>query len=427
MRDRASHTLLSRYVGREYIFSFAVAFLFFFFIFFINQILLLAQRILLKNVDVLSVLHLVVLAIPQFLLYTMPFSSLTAASMVIGDLSSRNEILALRSVGVAIRHVFMPIIVLSLLLSLATFAIADILLPWSAVQYKEMYSSLMRELPTIELQSYAVNTVGDKVIANGLVEDSVVHDIVLFDIRNREESQVVSAPSGQVELVDINKFIYRLVLDSPLILSTDATDIQSWGLADAESATFYLDFSNQIPAMTDMNPSQLSTRDLLSAIKLRQSDLDAEYASIANDLRAVQEERALLQRSLDVPLEGEDPYRISRRLQSLEQEAKDLMNRRPVNFYHQYYRAELHKKFALSAACFFLVFIAFPISFFKVKHGRLIGFGLSMLIACTYWFMLFFAQLKIFDISCTPAVLIWAPDAIIFVIGCLLLLKLRRL
>lgn len=427
MRDRASHTLLSRYVGREYIFSFAVAFLFFFFIFFINQILLLAQRILLKNVDVLSVLHLVVLAIPQFLLYTMPFSSLTAASMVIGDLSSRNEILALRSVGVAIRHVFMPIIVLSLLLSLATFVIADILLPWSAVQYKEMYSSLMRELPTIELQSYAVNTVGDKVIANGLVEDSLVHDIVLFDIRNREESQVVSAPSGQVELVDINKFIYRLVLDSPLILSTDATDIQSWGLADAESATFYLDFSNQIPAMTDMSPSQLSTRDLLSAIKLRQSDLDAEYASIANDLRAVQEERALLQRSLDVPLEGEDPYRISRRLQSLEQEAKDLMNRRPVNFYHQYYRAELHKKFALSAACFFLVFIAFPISFFKVKHGRLIGFGLSMLIACTYWFMLFFAQLKIFDISCTPAVLIWAPDAIIFVIGCLLLLKLRRL
>jgi len=427
MRDRASHGLLSRYVGKEYVFSFAVAFLFFFFIFFINQILLLAQKILLKNVDVWSVLHLVVLAIPQFLLYTMPFSSLTAASMVIGDLSSRNEILALRSVGVAIRHVFLPIIALSLGMSLVTFAIADILLPWSAVQYKEMYSSLMRELPTIELQSYAVNTVGDKVIANGLVEDSVVHDIVLFDIKNRSDSQVVSAPSGQVELVDINKFIYRLVLDSPLILSSDASDIQSWGLADAESATFYLDFSNQIPAMTDMSPSQLSTRDLVSAIRLRQSDLDAEYASIAKDLRAVQEERAILQRKLDGPLMDEDPYQISRRLLSLDREAEELAARCPINFYHQYYRAELHKKFALSAACFFLVFIAFPISFFKVKHGRLIGFGLSMLIACTYWFMLFFAQLKIFDISCTPAVLIWAPDAIIFLAGCLLLLKMRRL
>ena len=123
----------------------------------------------------------------------------------------------------------------------------------------------------------------------------------------------------------------------------------------------------------------------------------------------------------------EDPYQISRRLLSLDREAEELAARRPINFYHQYYRAELHKKFALSAACFFLVFIAFPISFFKVKHGRLIGFGLSMLIACTYWFMLFFAQLKIFDISCTPAVLIWAPDAIIFLAGCLLLLKMRRL
>lgn len=427
MRDKASHMLLSRYIGREYLLAFSVAFLFFFFIFFINQILLLAQKILLKNVDVFSMLHLVVLAIPQFLLYTMPFSSLTAASMVIGDLSSRNEILALRSAGVAIRHVFFPIIVLSLVLSGATFAIADVLLPWSAVQYKELYSSLMRELPTIELQSYAVNTVGDKVIANGLVEGSLVHDIVLFDVQKRDESQVVSAPQGQVELVDINKFIYRLVLDDPLILSTDATDIQSWGLADAEQATFYLDFSNQIPALTDMSPSQLSTRDLLSAIHLRRQDVEQEYISIAKDLRAVQEERASLLRSLDSSTEKGDPYQLSQRLNSLDQEAIELASQRPINFYYQYYRAELHKKFALSAACFFLVFIAFPISFFKVKHGRLIGFGLSMFVACLYWFMLFFAQLKIFDISCTPAVLIWAPDAIIFLIGCLLLSRLGRL
>jgi len=40
-----------RHVGREYLLSFVVAFMFFFFIFFINQILLIAQRILLKNVD----------------------------------------------------------------------------------------------------------------------------------------------------------------------------------------------------------------------------------------------------------------------------------------------------------------------------------------------------------------------------------------
>ncbi|NBK25745.1 MAG: permease, partial [Spirochaetia bacterium] len=42
MAHNERHTLVYRHVGREYLLSFAVAFMFFFFIFFINQILLIA-------------------------------------------------------------------------------------------------------------------------------------------------------------------------------------------------------------------------------------------------------------------------------------------------------------------------------------------------------------------------------------------------
>ena len=66
------HMLVYRHSAREYLLSFVVAFIFFFFIFFINQILLLAQKILIKQVDYRSVLSLVLLSVPQFLLYTFP-------------------------------------------------------------------------------------------------------------------------------------------------------------------------------------------------------------------------------------------------------------------------------------------------------------------------------------------------------------------
>ncbi len=426
MKDRSSYASLIRYVGREYLQSFCVAFLFFFFIFFINQILLLVQKILMKNVDLLSVLQLVILAIPQFLLYTMPFSSLTAASMVIGDLSSSNEMLALRSVGISISHVFLPIIILSVCLSGVTFVIADVLLPWSAVQYKTMYSSMMRELPTIELKSYAVNSVGGKVIANGMVEGSTVHDIVLFDTASAGSSQVVSAPIGIVELADVDNFIYKLTLTDPLILSTDRNDINGWAASDATEATFYLDFSQQVPAISDVSPSKLSVRDLSEAIKLRKADLDAEKQMISNNIAFAKADRSSLLRRITNGSE-QDMVASARRLSALDQEIKTLGERQPINFYYQYYRAELNKKFALSAGCFFLVFIAFPISFFKVKHGRLIGFGIAMLVAVAYWFMLFFAQMQIFNFSFSPAYLMWAPDVIMFIIGCLLLMRLRKL
>lgn len=196
MAQNERHWLVYRHVGREYLLAFIVAFTFFFFIFFINQILLIAQRILLKNVDFLAVFRLILLSVPQFLLYTFPFSSLTASSMVIGDLSSSNEILAMRASGISMRRIFIPIIAISILFSCATFLTADKALPWSTRQYKTLYTELMRDLPTLELTSNSTNTIGERVMVNKEVSGSTVHDIILFDLANKGNSQVLSSPKG---------------------------------------------------------------------------------------------------------------------------------------------------------------------------------------------------------------------------------------
>ncbi|MBR4426467.1 MAG: LptF/LptG family permease, partial [Spirochaetales bacterium] len=206
--ESGSRRLLYLYVGREYILSFVVAFRFFFFIFFVNQILVLAQRILLKSVRVSDVLLLVVFSIPQFLMYTMPFSSLASASMVIGNLSSQNEILAIRSSGIHIRHVFLPIIAISLVLSFATLMIADRMIPYTTQRYKEKYSEVLKSVPTLELKSYSSTRFGKRVISNGAVEGNIIHDVLVFDDTDSKESRVISATSGSIELLDINRYLY---------------------------------------------------------------------------------------------------------------------------------------------------------------------------------------------------------------------------
>ena len=95
---------------KEALQDFAAAFAFFFCIFFINSILLLVQRILLRNIDFFTMLEMVALSMPQFLIYTFPFASLASSSMVLGDLGSSNELLALRSSGIALSHVHRPLI-----------------------------------------------------------------------------------------------------------------------------------------------------------------------------------------------------------------------------------------------------------------------------------------------------------------------------
>ena len=110
----------------------------------------------------------------------------------------------------------------------------------------------------------------------------------------------------------------------------------------------------------------------------------------------------------------------------LEQKIERLKTEKSINFYLQYYRAELHKKIALSVSCFVLVFITFPLALLRLKHGRLFGFGLSLVVASTYWFLLFFAQTKILDVGFNPGFLIWAPNLIVACVSALLLLRSRR-
>lgn len=416
MAHNERHTLVYRHVGREYLLSFAVAFMFFFFIFFINQILLIAQRILLKNVDFFAVFQLILLSIPQFLLYTFPFSSLTASSMVIGDLSSSNEILAMRSSGISMRRIFIPIIVLSIVFSFATFFTADRALPWSTRQYKELYTNLMRDLPTLELTSNTTNTIGDRVMVNKEVTGSTVHDIILFDLAKKGDSQVLSSPKGEVTLIDLQNFIYRLDLDSPRIFSSNAKDISSWTLSEAKQAQFYLNFSGQVASLATALPSQLSIAELQERIATYKIAFQEDLALYKAKILSQEEELARIQ-ALD------DSAQAAQLQEKLVESKKNY----PINFYYQYYRAELNKKYALSAACCMLVFLTFSLSFFRVKHGRLIGFGLSMLVAVAYWYMLFFAQMQIFSVPFNPAFLIWTPNVVLFSLGVVLLALTSRL
>ena len=98
----------------------------------------------------------------------------------------------------------------------------------------------------------------------------------------------------------------------------------------------------------------------------------------------------------------------------------------PVNFYGQYYKSELTKKIALSIACTVLTLITLPLSNVRVKHGKLTGFAVAIVVAVAYWYMLFGAQLMIFNISSSPYLLILAPDIIIAIVAFILLFIYRK-
>ncbi len=420
-KQGSTFTTLRKYIFREFSLSLLVAFLFFFFIFAVNQLLLFAQKIILKNVEILSVVKLVALAIPQILLYTLPFSTLSAASMVIGDKSAGNEILALRAAGISLRRIFEVIGALALIMTCLTFFVADVMLPYSHLKFKTLYSELLQDLPTLEIESYAVNTIGDTVLVTGNVEDGIIDTLVLFDTSKGDDQQIITAREGKVTLVNLETFLYRLDVKDPMILNSKSSAMEEYTLAEAESMTFYLDFSSQVTQLTDVKPSQLSSRDLMDLIQSRKQDLMKSKEIKNFTLLNMLGKRGDLLRQLS------SDKTLLKEIATLDFEILALQKEKEINFYLQYYRSELHKKLALSASCFVLVFITFPLSFMRLKHGRLFGFGLSLFVAACYWFMLFFAQKQVITTAIHPALLVWAPNLFFAVLAFFLLFRRRRL
>lgn len=416
---RRGSNILNRFISKEFLINFLVAFTFFFLIFFVNSILLLVQRILLKNIDFKTMLVMVLLSMPQFLIYTFPFATLTGASMVLGDLSSNNELLALKSSGVSERKVFLPIIIWSIIFSLVTFFVSDYLLPWTNIIYRERLTLLMREMPTFEIEANGTNTVGNIVIANKEVEDALIHEIVMTNNDRTSENKTVVSKLGKVEMMDSARFIYRFTLEDPEILITDSSDINTNLLANAENATFYLDFSDQVPSLTNTDPVNLSSSVLRENIKSRQvrEDEDRRVFYHQREELGLSYSSLLKERMVDGTERMEESIGINQELMRLDEP--------PIDFYAQYYKAELTKKYSLSLACFFLTLVALPLGTLKLKYGKLTGFAISLIIAVAYWYMMFFAQLEIFNIKSPPYLLIFLPDIAVALIAVFFKLTIR--
>lgn len=421
MALNSSSFLLSKYVTKEFLKNFMVSFMFFFVIFFVNSILLLVQKILLKNISLGVMIQMVLLYMPQFLVYTFPFATLTASSMVLGDMSSSNELLAMRSLGLARIRIYLPLIIISLVLSLCTFLISDVLQPYTSVIYRDKLSVLMAEMPTMEIESNGTNSIGNIVLSNGKADGNTIKDIVLITKDDEDYNKTVISQKGTLEIIDPYNFVYSLKLDNPELLINDTANSNNYSYARSENATFYLDFSSQIPSLTSTSPVNLSSADLMASIRERNIKEDSDRTdyreSIEIDLLSISDILKKTEGTLD-NIKTEDVARYFRNIASL--------GSLPVNFYGQYYKSELTKKYALSLACFVFTLLTLPLSTVRVKHGKLTGFAIAILIAVVYWYMLFAVQLLIFDVTFDPAILILAPDIVIALVAFILIYRNRK-
>src|SRR3989344_4487569 len=113
--------ILRDYILKEFFHSFFLSIIVFTFVLLVGNIIQLADLVINKGVDILSILRLFLYLIPWLLSFTLPIASLTGVILTFGRLSSDGELTAMKASGVSLFRMSLPILMLGIIFSVTAF------------------------------------------------------------------------------------------------------------------------------------------------------------------------------------------------------------------------------------------------------------------------------------------------------------------
>jgi lipopolysaccharide export system permease protein len=419
LRMGRRHWTLSFYVGREFIFSFAVAFLFFFFIFFMNNILILAEEVLAKKVPLGDVLLLVVYMLPSVVSISFPFASLVGALMAVGRISSDNELLAVQASGVSKGRLFAPFLLLGIAFTGISFVSNDYLIPLGNINFGKLYRKILLSNPELELESYAVKRYQDAVIITGEVEERRINNIIIIDETPEKNTRVISASSAALIENPDQGGVISLQLQDVFSHTTESKKKKEYEYFESEEMIYNILLSDISFSVANPGPREMSSVDVYAAIQEKRLTLDQKLAAHEEaigksvfDLRV--KYYALVE---DTGINGSVSPEFQRRLANSYKEYNTLITKSLRDRSLHTYELEFYKKFSLPFGCVVFIIFAFPVGIFARRSGRSVGFGIGLLVSIVYWGMLFAGQNFGFRLSFSPFLSMWIPNFVILGLG----------
>lgn len=427
-----SYAGITRYVAREFLLSFLVAFLFFFFIFFVNQLLLMAEQVLTKHVGAWQVFLLIVYSMPAIVALSFPFGSLVGVLMTVGRFSADNEIIAFKASGIPLFRLYVPIAVLGLVFSSASFVMNDYFLPLGTINFAQLYRQLLYSNPALELEPYSVKQYQDTVLVTGAVNNRRIDHLVIIDRTDDKSRRVIVAKSAELTQNAEQTSVISLKLEDVVTETVPPGKPDQFDYSSAKEMVYNILLKDLTVSIQNPSASEMSSADLLALIRKEQHDLDHRRAQHDSELATLRQSlRAEYFDYAESSISGTPRMPPADQLNNLTQllsQVNESASKQITSRVLQVDRMEFHKKLAIPFACVIFTVFAFPVGLFARRSGRIVGFGVGVLVSITYWVLLIAGIAVGSEHQWIPPFwAMWTPDFFFLALGIVLfVLRYRR-
>ncbi len=468
--------ILSRYLLRLHVapFLFALAALTGFML--LNQIARRMEQLVGKGLPWAVIVEFFLLTIPYLVAMTISMSVLVAVVHTFSRLAQDNEITAMRAGGISLGKLVRPVLVAGTVVFVIAFLFGDQVLPRTNHRLRMLMNDIGRTKPTFSLKEHVVNEVqrGKVFLRTANINQSNyrLRDVTIYRLSSDQRTtQVVYADSGVVAFDTTQTDLHVRLWDG----TAHEFDRRSPAMFERTDFGVYLIRLEDIGGdfVRRQEDSFHSDREMgvcrLEGVS-RQARYDEELATRRAESAEKNGLRVLLglppiQVDTVVPMPHRSPYcaaleaLVPQRLEAQETRADTLtelqrarldapasrsyttgvtprsrMNEARLN--HEkaeaarlraaIYAVELHKKYAIPAACIVFVLIGIPVAIRFRSGGLGMVLGVGMVIFTMYYIGLIGGESLANRLAVPPFWAMWTPNIAFGITGIILLWRTGR-
>ena len=393
---------LYRYVLKAHFGPFLFSFVIITFILVMDIIFQIADLIIGKNLDMLTVLEVFFLNLAWIVAVSIPMSVLVASLMAFGRLSADNEVTAFKAGGVSFYQMVAPVLVLGILLGSCHLYFMDVILPEANYRARSLMNDIHRARPTLLFTAgiFMKDIPGYSILIDRVnPRNNEIESITIYETENMRYPRIMTARSGEFNVNETGSRINLMLYDGELLQQDESTGRYFKEVFERQR------FSIRT-APSGVQRSEAGTRgDRELNIEMMQAKIDEWQLEIDEVAASL----------VPGPVHSEEKADSIEAARAKAQRTISLRQRQKNS-----YVVEIHKKYAISAACLVFVLIGAPLGVRIRRSGMGVSVGVSLCFFLLYWACLLggeeLADRDLFD----PVWAMWAANIVIGVPGAVL-------
>ena len=363
--------IISRYIFREIAIPFIIILFVLTFVLMMGKILQIMDLMVNKGIRVWDISHLILLIMPNFMLFTIPIALLVSILIAMGRFSADNEITALKSSGVSLIQIYIPVAVASLLAFVCAIVIGNFIVPKSNFATKKLLFELASQNASIGIKEKVFNAdfkdlllYADTVPADG----EFMKGVIISDNRVIGEQNTILAEKAFL-VADPKLMIVKLRMENGSI-HTVTPDLKNYRKVDFKIYDINLDLSTTLSTFTDEQKS--STDMTITELRERMKKPGLDDAAV---------------RELAI---------------------------------------EVHKKFSIPLSCIFFGLLALPLGITSHRAVKSRGFAVGIIIVSSYYLLRIGGEALVETGRLSPSIGVWTPNVIFALLGVYLFYMANR-